>query len=536
MPETSIIIRTFNEETYLPGLLEGIASQDYRDFETVLVDSGSFDRTRDIARPHCDQLLRINSADFTFGYSLNVGAHAAEGRYIVIVSAHTKPAGSSWLEKLVTPLRDPNTAMSYGRQLGWETSKFGDIQDLRRTFGSTPRVLRPPHFFANNANSSVRKDLWELHGFDETLPGLEDIEWARHWMERGYQVVYEAEAAVYHTHEETWPQVRRRYYREAVAAKAMGISGPRHAPVELIKEGRHLFGDLYGAARTGGLQNKLTEIVLFRVNKSVGTTRGLLDGAAASTGDQRQAMFFDDVVHAVVIRASGRAALEETQAPRLKPGEVLVRVAYAGVTPTDLRIYDGTHPDYGDATASYPIVPGQEVSGTIVATGTNVSDLWEGDRVAVVHVQGCGTCPDCRLGQRTNCRDREELGVIGRDGGYTRYLVVPSRLVHRVPPGVDMRTVCLCHPLSTGLKGLRRLSRTWPATPETKRCAVVGVGPLGHLCARVLALKGHEVTAFDRNSARLSCFVGSNVSVAASLDELRGIDVIIETTGDPGAL
>src|SRR5438093_8692541 len=42
------------------------------------------------------------------------------------------------------------------------------------------RSLEPPHFFANNANSAVRRDLWEQHAFDEHLPGLEDIEWVKH--------------------------------------------------------------------------------------------------------------------------------------------------------------------------------------------------------------------------------------------------------------------------------------------------------------------------------------------------------------------
>ncbi len=536
MPETSVLIRTFNEEKYLLGLLEGIASQDYRDYETVVVDSGSFDRTRDIARPYADKLLRIESADFTFGYSLNVGVTAAEGRFIAIVSAHTKPLDSSWLGELIAPLRDPDTAMCYGRQVGWETSKFGDIQDLGRTFGSSRRVLVPPNFFANNANSAIRKDLWESHEFDEALPGLEDIEWARHWMEQGYVVVYEPRAALYHIHEESWPQVRRRYYREAFAARAMGISGPRRVPVELAKEGKYLLADLYNVAKQGSLRQMMSETVLFRVNKFVGTTRGLVDGKAMADSDKRRALFFDSTTHSVVIRAVAHAAFEESDAPRLKPGEVLVRVAYAGVTPTDVKIYDGAHPSYWDGTATYPIVPGQEVSGIVAACGTNVGDFSEGDRVVVVQIQGCGACLECKRGYSARCTEPEELGVIGRNGGYAHFLAVPSRLVHRVPHGVDLRVAGLAYSLATALKGLNRLSRAWPAMPVAKSCAVVGVGPLGHMCARVLELRGHEVTVFDRNPTRLGYFAGSNIKIAGNTDELGGIDVLVETTGDPDAL
>ena len=102
-PETSIIIRTFNEEKHLPGLLEAVREQSYRDYEIVVVDSGSLDRTRDIARPFANKLLRIDSHDFTFGYSLNVGIRAASGRFAAIVSAHTLPSSQDWLAVLVDP-------------------------------------------------------------------------------------------------------------------------------------------------------------------------------------------------------------------------------------------------------------------------------------------------------------------------------------------------------------------------------------------------------------------------------------------------
>ena len=209
-PEISIVIRTLNEEKFLPALLDALSRQTMQDFETIVVDSGSLDSTRDIAIEKADRLLHIQSRDFTFGHSLNVGIRNANGRYIAIVSAHTLPVDNQWLAKLIAPLHTGKTAMVYGRQLGGESSKFGEIRDMQRTFGSRQIVLQPPRFFANNANSVIRKNLWEKHPFDESLPGLEDIEWAKYWMERGHQVIYEPQAALYHIHEESWRQVRRR--------------------------------------------------------------------------------------------------------------------------------------------------------------------------------------------------------------------------------------------------------------------------------------------------------------------------------------
>ena len=211
MPETSIIIRTFNEEKHLPQLFEQLAEQTYDDFETIVVDSGSFDSTREIARTRADRLVRIDQHDFTFGYSLNEGIRHSTGERLAIISAHALPTGPEWLEHLVAPLHASNTAMVYGRQTGVAESKFSENLDFARTFSHEPQAMTPQNVFANNANSAIRRDLWAQHPFDETLPGLEDLAWAKYWLERGYRVMYEPTACIFHIHEETWGQVRRRY-------------------------------------------------------------------------------------------------------------------------------------------------------------------------------------------------------------------------------------------------------------------------------------------------------------------------------------
>ena len=114
-PETSIIIRAFNEQKYLPHLFTAIERQTYQDFELIVVDSGSYDRTPAIAQEHGARLVRIESRDFTFGFSLNVGIRQSLGRYIAIVSAHAKPVDSFWLSCLIDPLRDDEVSMVYGR-------------------------------------------------------------------------------------------------------------------------------------------------------------------------------------------------------------------------------------------------------------------------------------------------------------------------------------------------------------------------------------------------------------------------------------
>jgi len=538
VPETSIVIRTFNEEKYLPTLLEAIISQTYKDFELIVVDSGSFDHTPEIAQRYCSKVLRIDSRDFTFGYSLNIGVEASDGQYVVIVSAHTEPLDASWLESLIAPLRDKGVAMVYGRQLGGETSMFGEVQDFRRTFGPERRILTPPEFFANNANSAIRKSLWEQHPFDETLPGLEDIEWSKYWMEKGYQVVYEPSATIYHIHQGNWRQVRWRYYREGVAAHWIGIKGCGHVPLEIIRGAKLLLGDLYWAARDGNVWKMIPEIVLFRLNKTLGTAKGLLDGVVGTNPAEREAMFFDRTCQAVVIRGPGRAALEEIEVPQVKPGDVLVKVAYEAICGTDLEILEGTLGYYQSGMAKYPIIPGHEFSGQAVKVGSNGNGLQEGDHVIVECIQSCGQCEACEKGNWIGCSQRKEVGVIGQNGAYAEYVSVPGRFVHKLPDGTDLKSASLCEPLAVVLKGLSRLERAWGDSTESKNCAVVGAGPIGHLCAQVLSLRGHRVTAFDRDPLRRSYFEGTSIQAdsSANMERLGEFEALIEATGDPDAL
>lgn len=534
-PETSIVIRTFNEEKYLPALLEAISGQTYRDFETIVVDSGSVDRTRDIARRACDRLCTIDSAHFTFGYSLNHGIRESQGRYIAVVSAHARPVDGDWLGRLINPLRAGGAVMVYGRQLGGSSSNFAEVQDFRRTFGPRWEVLRPPRFFANNANSAIGRDFWERYPFHEALPGLEDVDWAKYWMARGFEVIYEPAAAVYHIHEESWSQVRHRYYREAVAWRRLGLRTRRQIPLEVLREAGRLGADLVLAAREGSLLRHTPQVAGFRYHKLVGMVHGLVDGAALANAEDRESVFFDKTCRAVVIRSRGCAALEEVPIPHVRPGDVLIRVAYEGVCGTDLEVLAGTLGYYRSGVAHYPIVPGHELSGRVVKIGANVQHLAEGDPVVVECIQSCGDCPECRRERWIACAGRKELGVIGLNGGYSQYLVVPGRFVHALPASLDLRKAALCEPLAVAIKGVTRLERAAGAA-ERMGCLVVGAGPIGHLTALVLAHWGHHVTAYDRNPLRLSYLEGTGVATTGTLEAVSSYDALVEATGDPASL
>jgi 2-desacetyl-2-hydroxyethyl bacteriochlorophyllide A dehydrogenase len=534
-PETSIVIRAFNEERWLPEVFEALERQRYRDFEVLLVDSGSIDRTREIALHHGARITRLRSEDFTFGHSLNVGVREAHGSLIAILSAHAIPADENWLERLVAPLRNGDVAMVYGGQRGHQISKFSETLDFERLFPDRAHEVDPEFPFANNANSAVRRDLWERHQFDEGLPGLEDIEWAKYWMEEGKKrVLYEPVACVIHVHTETWPQVRRRYHREGMAARWVGTRILRHIPAEILREVAWCAKDLTVATSQGRLWKLAYEIVRFRYEKLAGTVGGIVDSRGLTNPARRAEMFFQQGFPAIVVQGIHRAQIEERVIPSLKPGEVLVRVSFVGICGTDIEILEGSLGYYKSGMASYPIVPGHESSGTIATVGPRVADLSEGDRVVVECIQGCGECPECQRDEAIRCRDRREVGVIGQDGAYAAYLVTRARYVHKVPDSVTQAQAALTEPLAVVIKGIRRLG-SQPQGDRSRRCAVIGAGTIGQLTARVLALRGHKVTAIDRERSRLG-LLSDGIAMSETLDGLDQFEWVVEATGDQGVL
>ena len=215
----SIIIRSFNEERDIGRLLTGIFNQNVDfNFEVVLVDSGSTDATIDIASKYNIKIIHINPEDFSFGFALNKGIENASGKYCVMISAHCFPADNFWLKRIIAPFENQKYAVVYGKQLGDENTKYSEMQLLKRWF---------PDFdmedegvaFCNNANSAIRKELWQEHKFDEELTGLEDIEWTRFFLKRGYKAFYSYKAAIFHIHTESYKQIYNRYYRESLAYK-----------------------------------------------------------------------------------------------------------------------------------------------------------------------------------------------------------------------------------------------------------------------------------------------------------------------------
>lgn len=271
----SIIIRTYNEEKFLGKLLSEIGNQTVtEEFEIIIVDSGSTDGTLEIAEEFNCRITTIEKKNFTFGRSLNYGCRIANGDYFVFISAHCYPANKNWLSELVKPLiEDPKVALSYGRQIGNEITKFSEHQVFAKYFPESISNAQGG-FFCNNASSAIKKELWNEHQFDEHLTGLEDMAWAKFFFEKGYNINYVPVSIIYHIHEETWRKVKIRYEREAYALKE--IMPEIHFNIlDFIRAvGKGISNDIIMSIRRKVLFRYLGQILMFRIYQFYGAYKG----------------------------------------------------------------------------------------------------------------------------------------------------------------------------------------------------------------------------------------------------------------------
>lgn len=194
----SIIVRTKNEERWISSCLKAVYEQDFQDFEVIIVDNESTDST--LAKVRKFPVKKILSCtDYLPGKSLNIGIAAAEGEYIVCLSGHCIPTNPSWLANLYRNMADPEVAGVYGRQEPLSFTPPADKRDLMIVFGPERKVQRKDSFF-HNANSIVRKEVLDIHPFDDQVTNIEDRVWAQQVLQAGYTIVYEPEASVYHYH------------------------------------------------------------------------------------------------------------------------------------------------------------------------------------------------------------------------------------------------------------------------------------------------------------------------------------------------
>ncbi|HRY82952.1 MAG TPA: glycosyltransferase family A protein [Candidatus Moranbacteria bacterium] len=207
--ETSIIIRTKNEEKWVGEVLKRLLEQTYKDFEIVIIDSGSTDKTLEIIKNYPVKLFKIKQEEFSFPFALNFGCRNAQAeKYFVFLSAHSLPISKTWLEDGINDFIEDEIMGVYGpvRALPdatfWEKVFFnGMLQNIIKIFRPKKIVKKEGMGVLGFTNAIIRKDLWKLYNLNESYGlGGEDMEWSGFWFEKGYKVIRDFNFSVYHSH------------------------------------------------------------------------------------------------------------------------------------------------------------------------------------------------------------------------------------------------------------------------------------------------------------------------------------------------
>lgn len=231
---------------------------------------------------------------------------------------------------------------------------------------------------------------------------------------------------------------------------------------------------------------------------------------------------------AVVVDRPGSHRLVTGERPEPRPGEVLVEVAAAGICMSDREVYDG-HRDA--AYVRYPVVPGHEWAGTVVAVGAGVDPGLVGRKTVAEGFRACGVCERCRYGETSLCGGGYAETGFTEPGAFADHVVVPARLLHPLRDDADLRAAALLEP-SAVIAAAVRAGR--PRAGE--RVAVVGAGTLGLLAVQWLAAGGPaELAVVDPRGARGELALGFGATSALSPAEAGSVngsfDLVVETAG-----
>ena len=241
---------------------------------------------------------------------------------------------------------------------------------------------------------------------------------------------------------------------------------------------------------------------------------------------------------AAVVREFGKPlVIEETAVPTPGVGQILVKVAAAGVCHTDLHAAEGDWP----VKPKPPFIPGHEGVGHVVAVGSGVKHVREGDRVGVPWLySACGHCRHCLGGWETLCEEQQNTGY-SVNGSFAEYVIADPDYVGHLPDNVSFVDIApiLCAGV-TVYKGLK-VTDTKPGD----WVVISGIGGLGHLAVQYARAMGLNVLAVDVDDAKLDLAkrLGASLAVNARSEdpvafvrkEIGGAQGVLVTAVSPKA-
>jgi threonine dehydrogenase-like Zn-dependent dehydrogenase len=232
-------------------------------------------------------------------------------------------------------------------------------------------------------------------------------------------------------------------------------------------------------------------------------------------------------MRAAVIMAPGELSVTEVPDPAPRDHEAVIAVETCGICGTDVHVLDG---DYG--VVRYPVIPGHEFGGVVVAVGSAARGLSIGMQVAVDPMDYCDACSECRSGWTNLCVNGGGLGTTA-PGALADYVAVNAARCEPLPPGLALAEASLVEPLACVLHAVDRIG---PVLGQD--VLVIGAGPIGLLMTALLTAAGGQVDLVDRMPERLAA--GPTFGARRGAASVRHMDstwnVVVDATGDPAAV
>lgn len=283
MVELSILLLTKNGGGDLARVLPAIFNQETTiRFEVIAVDSGSSDGTLELLSDFPVQVEQIPAHQFHHARTRNRAASLANGNILVFLSQDAIPASRHWLETLIKNFDDAMVGAVYGRQF----PKKGSTLERRDVFDAiygTEKIIKDPahrqgmgyrfyHF--SNVNAAIRRNVWERNRFPEELKVFEDLGIAKLILDDGWKIVYEPNAAVFHSHTHSTIGLFKRYFDIGYTLRVLGIWESPGTRGSLIQDG---WRNLQKKMRQAG-RKKMNRAVRYALAQDLAKSVGLFLG------------------------------------------------------------------------------------------------------------------------------------------------------------------------------------------------------------------------------------------------------------------
>jgi len=239
---------------------------------------------------------------------------------------------------------------------------------------------------------------------------------------------------------------------------------------------------------------------------------------------------------AKIAKAEASVAVIDAAEPTAGPGEVLIRVAAAGICGTDMAIYHWA--PRMQARVAPPRILGHEATGVVESLGAGVSGLAVGDRVSLESHIFCGYCRYCRRGDAHLCQHLGYPGI-SIDGGFAERVAVPAQICRVVPDTLNDTLAAMIEPFGIAVHSLMAQRGV-----SGRSVLVNGCGPIGLMTvAAAKALGARKVLAADPNPLRLGLArdMGADLAVDPTAEDVpaaardlagaEGVEVGIEYSG-----